>query len=503
METSSFFGKQKVVNILVLVCLLAGLAVRLLDLTDPPLDFHPTRQLHSALIARGMYYQKVTGIPEWQRDMAVRQWKEEDVLEPQLFERIVASTYLLAGEHVWIARIYSSVFWVLGGLALFLLTRRIASDAGGLIALLYYLFLSFGIIASRSFQPDPLMVALVLTSIWSFYGWLHEDSWKRTIITGLLGGLSIFVKPMAAFFLLGAYSFTILAQHSLKDTLKNKKVWVIAFLSILPIGFYLLDGLFIRGFLSVKSSLRFFPQLWVDPKFYIRWYNMIGNTMGSGAFLISLLGIFLFKGRDRWLMVGLWIGYFVYCMTFAYFIGTHNYYQLPLVIIISMSFSMVAKTIFDRIKENNVSLITPRFFIEVFIIIGIAPSIWDARVTLVRDDYRNDAQFWQNLGEILGHTSTVVGITHDYGHRLAYFGWQESDTWLLTGDIKLRDLGNVNLDLDKKLSEALENHQYFVVTLFNQFESQPDVKKMLTENYAIYAEGDGYLFFDLNTPIIP
>jgi hypothetical protein len=503
METSSFFGKQKTVNILVLVALIAGLAIRMLDLTDLPLDFHPTRQLHSALIARGMYYQSATGIPEWQRDMAVRQWKEEDVLEPQLLERIVASTYLLTGEHIWIARIYSSVFWVLGGLALFLLTRRIASDDGGLIALLYYLFLGFGIIASRSFQPDPLMVALILTSVWSFYGWLDEDAWNRTIITGLLTGLAIFVKPMAAFFLLGAFSLTILAKYSIKDALKNNKIWTILLISIVPIGLYLIDGLFISGFLSVKSSLRFFPQLWIDPKFYIRWYNMIGNTIGTGAFLISLLGTFLFKGRDRWLMIGLWLGYFVYCMTFAYFIGTHNYYQLPLVIVISLSLSMVAKTIFDRIKENNVRFIFPRFFIAVFIVIGISASMWDVRVNLVRDDYRNDAKFWQNLGDILGHTSTVIGITHDYGHRLAYFGWQESDTWLLTGDIKLRDLGNVDLDLDKKLTEALENHQYFVVTLFNQFESQPDVKKMLTENYAVYAEGDGYLIFDLLAPIIP
>ena len=34
-----------------------GLGIRLYDLTDLPLDFHPTRQLGSAVIARGMYYQ--------------------------------------------------------------------------------------------------------------------------------------------------------------------------------------------------------------------------------------------------------------------------------------------------------------------------------------------------------------------------------------------------------------------------------------------------------------
>ena len=53
---------------LALLAFLLGLAVRLYDLTDPPLDFHPTRQLHSALIARGMYYQNLDDIPDWQRE---------------------------------------------------------------------------------------------------------------------------------------------------------------------------------------------------------------------------------------------------------------------------------------------------------------------------------------------------------------------------------------------------------------------------------------------------
>ncbi len=43
--------------------LLVGFALRMYDLTDPPLDFAPTRQLFSAIKARGMYYQYVTDAP--------------------------------------------------------------------------------------------------------------------------------------------------------------------------------------------------------------------------------------------------------------------------------------------------------------------------------------------------------------------------------------------------------------------------------------------------------
>ena len=58
-----------------MVILLLGLAIRFYDLTDAPLDFHPTRQLYSALKARGMFYENLETVPEWQRDFAVHQWK--------------------------------------------------------------------------------------------------------------------------------------------------------------------------------------------------------------------------------------------------------------------------------------------------------------------------------------------------------------------------------------------------------------------------------------------
>ncbi len=44
-------------KIALVLILMAGFAIRLYDLTDLPLDFSPTRQLFSALKARGLYYQ--------------------------------------------------------------------------------------------------------------------------------------------------------------------------------------------------------------------------------------------------------------------------------------------------------------------------------------------------------------------------------------------------------------------------------------------------------------
>jgi 4-amino-4-deoxy-L-arabinose transferase-like glycosyltransferase len=55
------------------------------------------------------------------------------------------------------------------------MTKAMTSPDGGILALVYYLFIEFGVIASRSFQPDPLMVGLILCSLWAFYRCIRAD----------------------------------------------------------------------------------------------------------------------------------------------------------------------------------------------------------------------------------------------------------------------------------------------------------------------------------------
>jgi hypothetical protein len=113
--------------LIVFLLFVFGFLIRLYDLTDLPLDFHPTRQLISAIKARGMYMQGDTGLPEWQRQFAVRQWKGRAEIEPELVERLVSFTYRFTGELLWVGRIYSSLFWLIGGIFLYLLLRSLIS----------------------------------------------------------------------------------------------------------------------------------------------------------------------------------------------------------------------------------------------------------------------------------------------------------------------------------------------------------------------------------------
>ena len=56
--------------ILFIILLALGGLLRLLDITDPPLDFQPSRQLRNSLVARDIYYSLLPTATTEQRELA-------------------------------------------------------------------------------------------------------------------------------------------------------------------------------------------------------------------------------------------------------------------------------------------------------------------------------------------------------------------------------------------------------------------------------------------------
>ena len=95
---ATYLGRWKIGLAIVVVSLfLLGVVVRLVDLTDPPLDFHGTRQLRNAIVARGIYSQIATGIDPEDRQAAIAASNRVGVYEPPILEAIVAGTVKLVG----------------------------------------------------------------------------------------------------------------------------------------------------------------------------------------------------------------------------------------------------------------------------------------------------------------------------------------------------------------------------------------------------------------------
>lgn len=473
-----------------LVILILGFAIRLYDLTDLPLDFHPTRQLLSALKARGMYYETLTNIPSEQKTFAIEQWKIRAAIEPEIIENLTAFTYRFSGEQLWIARIYSSLFWLIGAFFLFLLARDLTSTEGALASTAVYLFLPYAVIASRSFQPDPLMVMLIIIFWWAVYQWSRNpSSYRFAIVAGLLGGFAILVKFVAAFFVIAAGLGLLLGRFSMRDVLKQPQVYVMSVLGLLPSAAYTIYGVFIAGYLGQQFSGRFIPSLFLNPSYYLGWIGMLNMVIGGTVLMLALLGLFFLSDEKLRFVTALWVGYFIFGIVFNYHISSHDYYSLPLIPIVALSLAPLADFIFARLTNS-------RLMVTFILLFGLCLSLWNIRSEMKSVDYRPESQMW---GEISDKAKgyNLAGLTQDYGTRLAYWGWLPITSWPTFGDLNYHhDLRGAQNDFEEQFAELALKKDLFIVTDFEELDRQPFLKEKLAQ-FSVFARGENYIIYDL------
>jgi hypothetical protein len=489
-----------------------GLGLRVLDLTDPPLDFHATRQLHAAIIARGMYYQMLPSADPALRDQANFLWRVQEVFEPPIFERLVALTYLLAGgEYLWFARLYSTLFWLVGGAALFALARRmlvvqttasgvqtIVSIAGALTALAYYLVVPYGVTASRTFQPDPMMVMWILITAYTLFRWGENPTWKWTVLSGVFGGLAILTKVVAAFPVLAVLLAVALTSRGLLKMLKDAKVWFMISLIVIPPVVYYFLTIMPRSEGMASGILPLTVKLLQNPKFYTGWFSLLGGIVSLPLAVLGLMGIVLLPSKGRALMLGLWGGFGVYGLTFAYPISTHDYYNLPLIPIVALSLAVVGAWMIGKASEQ------PLFWKIIFVItaiFAIGYPAWLARSAILGSNYRGEAGGWKKLGETLPTDGEIIGLTHDYGNRLQYYAWIHVAYWPTPADLNLKGLQGNDINagnFEEYFQSQISGKKYFLVTLMGDFNAEPLLKSMLYEHYTVISESNDHVLFDLS-----
>jgi 4-amino-4-deoxy-L-arabinose transferase-like glycosyltransferase len=488
-------------KLLILIVFMIGFSIRLYDLQDPPLDFHLTRQLRSALIARAVYYRLNPKISP-QLEQQATSLADLEIYEPPLFENIVGATYALIGsEQVWIARIYLAIFWAIGGLALWGILKRFTSRIGVLISLCFYFFLPFSIIASRSFQPDPWMVMWMLVCTYTLVVWSERQTWKWALAAGITGMFALFVKVVAACFIAPMAIFMVLAALGWKKWWRSGQVWVMAGVMVLPSAVYY--------FLFNTQRSGDFMSFWTgsllsmiySSHFYADWLAMIQGLTNLFPFMLGLLGLTLVKGRIRWALSGLWTGYFIYGLIFPYQYMTHEYYHLPLVALIALTLGAVVDAFWQALSQQPLG-----WRVAAALILAFAAfyGLYVGRSVLYASDYRNEPKAWEKIGAAIPADKTFVALTADYGMRLRYYGWRTmSAGWPTSSDERLFALagkGGID-DYQSYFKNFIQGKDLFVILAFNEFDNQPQLKDQLTRGYAVYAQGDGYLIFDLKHPL--
>jgi 4-amino-4-deoxy-L-arabinose transferase-like glycosyltransferase len=494
--------RGKLFIFLLLLVFLLGIVIRLYDLKDPPLDFHLERQLRSAVISRAAYYRMDTALNPQLRAQAVN-LAQLEVYEPPILEQIVGFTYYAMGsEQVWVARLWLTLFWLIGGVALYKLGRKFASPLAVLLGLAFYFFLPFGVIASRSFQPDSWMVMWILLTALALYKWSETPTWKWAVTAGLLGGVTLLVKVVAGFYVGSMLAAVGLATLGLRKgkVFRSGQIWAMIGIMVIPAGVYylLFNGQRSADFMSFWTISLL--KLIFTSNFYAQWLAMIKGLMGLTNLLAALLGVILAPRKAKPVLIGAWIGYLLYGLVFPYQYITHEYYHLPLVALVAISLTPLVDVLIQHLKDQAVVW---RLAAVGVILFTSGYSLWVARSILYASNYCNEPAAWQKVGEAIPQDASFVGLTADYGMRVRYYGWRSMSVGWPTGiDIKLFTLaGKGQADFASQFKGIAAGKDYFLVTAFSELDAQPQLKDYLQNNFPVYKQGDGYVLYDLKHPL--
>ncbi|NJN80149.1 MAG: hypothetical protein HC797_06605 [Anaerolineales bacterium] len=172
--------------------------------------------------------------------------------------------------------------------------------------------------------------------MWAIFEWSEKQTYQFAIIAGLFGGFAIFIKFVAAFFVISGGLGAVTSRTSIKEAMKNPQTYLIAILGIIPGAAYLVYGIFIKDYLGSQFSGRFIPTLFLSPSYYVGWLNMLNLVIGGILLMFALLGLFFFDNKKLRFILALWLGYLIFGFYFNFHISTHDYYSLPLIPIVGV-----------------------------------------------------------------------------------------------------------------------------------------------------------------------
>jgi 4-amino-4-deoxy-L-arabinose transferase-like glycosyltransferase len=186
--------------------------------------------------------------------------------------------------------------WVIGGLFVYLLARRIMGGGGALVAAAFYLYAPFGLAASRSFQVNPTMIGLSVIACWAIVQYFDQPTRRRLIAAILAAAAAIFTLIYAAFMIFPLFGWLALRRDGLRGALRRPHHWVFATLALLPSALYYLYGLTIGGFLAGQTGALFNPRLWLMGDYYVDWLGRVLVVIGLLPLLLSIQALVMARG---------------------------------------------------------------------------------------------------------------------------------------------------------------------------------------------------------------
>lgn len=492
--TQFFFPERGIcLWLLLLLLFTTAAAARLYNVESPPLDFHEVRQYHSLLIARSFYYESSGSFTDTDKNIALA--ARPPLLEPPVIEYTASLLYrLFGGEIIMIPRIMSILFWLVSAVFLYLIARDLVSPDAAVIAVSFFLFLPYSIWASRSFQPDPLMIMMFLAAGYSICRYYSRPTKLSLAVTCTLSAITIFIKPVCLFPVFCAFVAMRISMRDIRKIFFGRDMVIFAVASVLPTILYSAYGYYVAGFLKGQVGGRLDPGLYLEPSFWIGWFRLAFRVIGKWPLIISLAGLLVLRpGKGRAFLMGLWAGYVIIGLVFNDNIYTHDYYHLILIPVVALSLGAAATVLLNRLASNEGVWRLGAWLLLVFsILLSVRSSL-----TLLSDT-GFDARIYldKRIGELVKHSTNTVYLDTNYGNRLRYYGKFAGTSWPTSYDFEFWDPDERGKERLEGIIEA-KSPEYFIVSSPEELVGQEDLKKILDDEYDIVAETPDYIIYNL------
>jgi hypothetical protein len=478
---------------LFLVFMLGGL-IRLKEIKAPGLLIE--REYTSAIFSRYFYFHDNETINPWRREVVEITKQRQPIVEPPVTEFLVSLIYRVVGrEELWYARILTSAFWLIGGVFLFKTARLLLSDSAALFATAYYLLVPAGVLISRSFQPDSLMMMLYLASLYYIVRYFFQRSLTLLLVAAILSGITLLVRPLVLFAIFGAFiALSIYFKGSWKRVI-DRPFLIFSFVTFIFLFAYYGYGILIADFLRWKVDDSFRPYLLLRRVFWQEWFTLGVSHVGFTALIAAILGFPLINKRPVQAMIlGLAVAYIIFGMVFTFHIHTHGYYHIQLIPLIALSAAPLVKEIITLLRgasrywwiPTSAALVVMFFFGYRQINEGLHRAVFESESTA------------KEVGEIVHHSDQTVFIAHHYGLPLEYYGelsgafWPKSSTYWF-----YREEGERELSVQERIDALGFEPEYFVITNFNEFTRlHQDLQSYLVQSCKVLAEDDDYLIYE-------
>lgn len=261
--------------------------------------------------------------------------------EFQTVSYISALLYTIFGQQDWIGRSVAAAFGVWGIFALYQLVRRVWDEESALVSAAVMAILPGGIFIDRSFLPDPVMVALMVTSLWMLAVHSQTGSRRALMVAGAIftwGALSkitgLMVGLPAIYMML-----TILRRQKELSLRRLVPIAVAGTISLVPVVAYYLwakhlassyppyhfagsgNWIWVKGIGAWLEELYYLPELFQSGRYWL-WTPPVA--------ILAAIGIIAPSFRARSSQPAPWtFHWWLFAAGLYYFIGARELVDNP------------------------------------------------------------------------------------------------------------------------------------------------------------------------------